>query len=30
MATEKNMESKLKTEKSTTLLALWFCRCVRW
>ena len=29
-AMEKNSESKLKTEKSTTLLALWFCRCVRW
>ena len=29
-AMEKNIESKLKTEKSTTLLALWFCRCVRW
>ena len=27
---EKNSESKLKTEKSTTLPALWFCRCVRW
>ena len=24
------MESRLKTEKSTTAVCFWFCRCCRW